>query len=95
MAAVSCSVNLLARGSIGSGGTAADRHLDNPRQFVGQFLTEWIQAGVGHRNLGQGLIKSLQAYYSSHEQAKQNNYTLFDTTPTTFVISRGADDRDI
>jgi hypothetical protein len=41
------------------------------------------------------LIKSLQAYYSSHEQAKQNNYTLFDTTPTTFVISRGADDRDI
>jgi hypothetical protein len=34
------------------------------------------------------LIKSLRAYYQRNESAKACGYSLFDTTPTTFVISR-------
>lgn len=41
------------------------------------------------------LIKSLRSYYEGLEAAKLAHYTLFDTTPTTFVIARATDDRDI
>ena len=41
------------------------------------------------------LIKSLKNYYEHNEQAKLAHYTLFDTTPTTFVIARATDDREI
>jgi hypothetical protein len=41
------------------------------------------------------LIKSLKSYYEGLEAAKQAHYSLFDTTPTTFVIARATDDRDI
>jgi hypothetical protein len=41
------------------------------------------------------LIKSLKSYYEGLEAAKAAHYTLFDTTPTTFVIARATDDRDI
>ena len=41
------------------------------------------------------LIKSLKSYYESLDAAKAAHYTLFDTTPTTFVIARATDDRDI
>lgn len=40
------------------------------------------------------LIKSLKSYYESNELAKAANYTVFDTTPTTFVISRQTDERE-
>lgn len=42
-----------------------------------------------------GLIRSLQSYYTTHEPAVRANYTIFDTTPTTFVISRVSDDDEI
>ena len=32
------------------------------------------------------LVKSLRTYYETNEAAKQVGYTLFDTTPTTYVI---------
>lgn len=41
------------------------------------------------------LIKSLRAYYEGNEHAKKEGYNLFDTTPTTYVISRHGEDRDI
>lgn len=41
------------------------------------------------------LIKSLRAYYEAHEPAKKEGYTLFDTTPTTYVIQRATDDREV
>jgi len=41
------------------------------------------------------LIKSLKSYYEGLEAAKSAHYSLFDTTPTTFVIARATDDRDI
>jgi len=40
------------------------------------------------------LIKSLKHYYENLEAAKSSGYTLFDTTPTTFVISRQTDERE-
>lgn len=41
------------------------------------------------------LIKSLKKYYDSCDGAKQSNYSLFDTTPTTYAIARATDDREI
>ena len=35
-----------------------------------------------------GLIKSLTHYYSSIDQAINSNYTVYDSTPTTFVVER-------
>ena len=41
------------------------------------------------------LIKSLNSYYDSNEAAKKENYSTFDSTPTTFVLARTGDDREI
>ena len=41
------------------------------------------------------LIKSLTSYYESNETAVNAKYTVFDTTPTTFVIARNVDDHEI
>ena len=32
------------------------------------------------------LIHSLRNYYEQHEEAKQQNYSVFESTPTTFVV---------
>ena len=37
-----------------------------------------------------GLIKSLTSYYDSSESALRARYTVFETTPTTFLIERHA-----
>ena len=37
----------------------------------------------------------MRKYYESNEQAIKNGYTLFDTTPTTFVISGEPGERDL
>ena len=42
-----------------------------------------------------GLIKSLETYYKQNEKAIAAGYTVFDSTPTTFLISRGNDDQQI
>ena len=42
-----------------------------------------------------GLIRTLKTYYEENEQAKNAGYTVFDTTPTTFVISRCSDDHEM
>lgn len=42
-----------------------------------------------------GLIRSLQTYYNASEAAKQAGYNVFDTTPTTFIISKVSDDDEI
>ena len=39
-----------------------------------------------------GLIRSLQQYYTDHPLAAQAKYSAFDTTPTTFIISRVSDE---
>ena len=41
------------------------------------------------------LIKSLTAYYENNETASNAKYTVFDTTPTTYVIARNVDDHEI
>ena len=38
-----------------------------------------------------GLIRSLKAYYKEHPDAKVVRYELYDTTPTTFVVSSNLD----
>ena len=42
-----------------------------------------------------GLIRTLKAYYEDHEAAKHAGYSVFDTTPTTFVIARCSDDHEM
>ena len=42
-----------------------------------------------------GLIRTLQNYYANHEAAKEAGYTVFDTTPTTFIISKVSDEDQI
>lgn len=41
------------------------------------------------------LITSLRTYYENNEAAKVAGYTLFDSTPTTFVIARASEEREI
>lgn len=36
------------------------------------------------------LILSLRNYYEQHELAKEKNYSVFETTPTTFVVQAEA-----
>ena len=42
-----------------------------------------------------GLIHSLQQYYLYNDAAVRASYTVFDTTPTTFIISRVSDDDEM
>lgn len=41
------------------------------------------------------LVKSLKQYYESNESAVAAGYTVFDTHPTTYVVARAQDDREI
>lgn len=36
-----------------------------------------------------GLIRSLEFYYRTLKEAKQSNYQVFDTTPTTYLVTLG------
>jgi hypothetical protein len=42
-----------------------------------------------------GLIRSLKAYYKVNEAAMQACYQVFDSTPTTFLVSSNPDDHEI
>ena len=42
-----------------------------------------------------GLIRTLKAYYEDNTAAKNAGYSVFDTTPTTFVIARCNDDHEM
>jgi hypothetical protein len=42
-----------------------------------------------------GLIRSLKAYYKSNQDALQAGYNVFDSTPTTFLVSSNPDDHEI
>lgn len=42
-----------------------------------------------------GLIRSLSNYYERNEQARLAGYSVFDSTPTTFVVARNYDDMGI
>ena len=39
-----------------------------------------------------GLIRSLEHYYKNHKDAKACNYQIFDTTPTTYLVTLGLAD---
>ena len=43
----------------------------------------------GHREITTktGLVRSLKFYYKDNTSFIDNNYTVFDTTPTSFVVS--------
>jgi len=41
------------------------------------------------------LIKSLRNYYENNEEAKLSGYSLFDSTPTTYIISAEAGEKEI
>ena len=41
------------------------------------------------------LIKSLRAYYDTNDAARKEGYCTFDSTPTTFIITRDTDEKDI
>ena len=40
------------------------------------------------------LIYSLKQYYEGNKHASQNGYTVFDTTPTTFVLQKYLNAKD-
>lgn len=60
--------------------------------------TEFI---FNHFEVNQGicskthLIRSLHNYYAQHEPAVKENYGTFDSTPTTFVVAKAADEREV
>jgi hypothetical protein len=39
-----------------------------------------------------GLIRSLSNYYNNNAAARAAGYTVFDSTPTTFVVAKNFDD---
>ena len=39
-----------------------------------------------------GLIRSLEHYYKHNKDARAANYTIFDTTPTTYLVNLGQSD---
>jgi hypothetical protein len=39
-----------------------------------------------------GLIRSLDTYYKSNKDARARNYQIFDTTPTTYLVTLGLAD---
>ena len=41
-----------------------------------------------------GLIRSLKRFYSSSQQAIEHKYTLFDSTPTSFIIEANNEDEE-
>lgn len=42
-----------------------------------------------------GLIRSLEHYYKNHKEARKHNYTVFDTTPTTYLVTIGLPDNGL
>jgi hypothetical protein len=42
-----------------------------------------------------GLVRSLKSYYANLPAAVQANYSVFDSTPTSFVVARATDDSEI
>jgi hypothetical protein len=42
-----------------------------------------------------GLVRSLRTYYENLPAAVAAGYTVFDSTPTTFIVSRTSDDSEI
>lgn len=51
-----------------------------------------VTRGIGTKTC---LIKSLKTYYEAHPDAKANRYTVFDSHPTSFIISRVSDDHEM
>lgn len=41
-----------------------------------------------------GLVRSLKHYYSNNNVARQANYSVFSTMPTTFLLSAGQKDAE-
>ena len=56
--------------------------LDPTRSIMFNHMEKRISIANKH-----GLIKSLAAYYYQLEPAIKSDYTVFDSTPTTFVIA--------
>ena len=66
--------------------TYEERLENNPAAF---FFNHFEQTrGIVTKT---GLIKSLTKYYENNPAAKKENYGVFDTTPTTFVITNCGD----
>ncbi len=42
-----------------------------------------------------GLIRSLKQFYKSNQEALQCGYQVFDSTPTTFLVSSNPEDHEI
>lgn len=38
-----------------------------------------------------GLVRNLKNYYKDHQGAIDSSYQVFDTTPTTFLVSSNLD----
>ena len=66
------------------------RLANSSRPFVFNHLE--VNKGICQKT---GLIRSLQSYYEENVNAKKAGYTVFDTTPTTFVIARNIEDNAI
>ena len=68
-----------------------DHRLETNRQPI-LFNHLEVNRGICTKTM---LIKSLTAYYENNETAANAKYTVFDTTPTTYVIARNVDDHEI
>jgi len=71
-----------------SGYDKIDQRLSrNPKPYVFNHME--VNRGICQKTC---LIRSLQTYYDSNEAAKREGYSVFDTTPTTFVIAKNSED---
>lgn len=66
--------------------TQADLQLDTSKELVVNHLENNREITTK-----TGLIRSLKAYYKDNIHAIDNGYQVFDTTPTTFVVSSNLD----
>jgi hypothetical protein len=41
-----------------------------------------------------GIVRSLKQYYFTNEQARAAGYSIFDSTPTTFLVASGIEDSE-
>jgi len=70
------------------------RNNPNLREFDFGWPTEFVVSHLENNReitTKTGLIRSLKGYYKHNQSTIDNGYQVFDTTPTTFVVSSNLD----
>ena len=66
-----------------------EKHANRDRELIVNHLD-------GHKEITTkpGLIRCLKYYYQNNSYYVENNYTVFDSIPVSYVISSKLDDSD-